>query len=416
MKIERACEIFETSKKHVEPFAELTPENNRITGFVYKKHNERMGSLIIDSVNGKPTDQYVQGMPKLQYLHEMDIQNVEILDKLDGSNIVIYPLYEDEKVIEAVPKVRKLPVAMKKAVNQVNEVIEEGHKQLAFDKGLTVAYELWGYGHPIKGGVQYLRFSELDEYNLTALCILDQGMAIRPKWRDVFLDTYNLDKAQRHFNLDKKNDEYILSPTKFFMERFGEWLPEEEIICASNLLTAYNKLEIYYDQLNKNFAKDKKANVIATEGSVWHIDDGRQTIMIKDKATSVKEKHIQIACGIDNKFILKALEKVKMEVEDFSKGNFNEIFKSVKEELYEEFPEELVNDRKTEQKTISQLVRMTKQIKIDEGAKRFVEAVENEVGIEADLSMKMKAFAQMFPFDKEEWGGKVYQYFAKMKE
>lgn len=395
-----------------------------------------MGSMLIDTVNGEKVCQYVQSMPKLQYLREIpQAKRIDILDKLDGSNITLYPLrnYEGE-IIEVVPKTRRSPVAMEKAINQVNEVITEGHKALAY-KGLTASYELWGPGHPIKGGVQYFRFGDIDEFNLTGLCIYDEnGNTLRPKSRDLFFDTYKIEKAQPHFTLEWEDDvnpisclgdpfyskgkpAYRLLPTDFLYERFNEWLPGYDPLvgfmdwCACDLESLYGGLECFYEQLNRNFAEDKQTpGLIATEGSVWHIDDGEQTIMLKDKAVSVKENHQRAACGIEGKFITKALEKAKMEIRVFNKKNFKEILKFVEEELLEEFPEELVKDKKTETKTLSRLVQMTKKIKIDEGARRFVEAIEKEVGEDANINMKMKVFAQMFREDKKQWGAKVFNY------
>lgn len=85
MNKEEASAIFETSTKDVHKFSIETPEKNQISGFICKSRGSRMGSLIIEYVNNRETLQYVQGMPKIQYLDEKDDLSVPfVLDKADG--------------------------------------------------------------------------------------------------------------------------------------------------------------------------------------------------------------------------------------------------------------------------------------------------------------------------------------------
>lgn len=68
----KACELFDTSGKNVNHFKVTTYGGHDIEGWICKSRGTKMGSLIIETVDGKETLQYVQGMPKIKYYDSRD--------------------------------------------------------------------------------------------------------------------------------------------------------------------------------------------------------------------------------------------------------------------------------------------------------------------------------------------------------
>ena len=62
LNIDEVCEMFFDGKvksKHLTSFDEVTPQGNRITGYLNQKPNKYLGSLVITSVNGEAVNQFV---------------------------------------------------------------------------------------------------------------------------------------------------------------------------------------------------------------------------------------------------------------------------------------------------------------------------------------------------------------------
>ena len=69
---------------------------NNIEGYIVKKPNFYLGSLLITCVDGKDCEQFVQSFPKIHYQNSEntigDMNFIPCLEKLDGSNIILYGL------------------------------------------------------------------------------------------------------------------------------------------------------------------------------------------------------------------------------------------------------------------------------------------------------------------------------------
>ena len=75
IEVEEAVKYFGNCKeKHLRRLSEKKPEGSCIKGWICHKPNKYLGSLLIDEVNGESHEQFVQSMPKIEYLNdEMDI-------------------------------------------------------------------------------------------------------------------------------------------------------------------------------------------------------------------------------------------------------------------------------------------------------------------------------------------------------
>ena len=60
--------------KDFQSFKETTPQGNIIEGYIYRKPNRFLGSLLITKLNNKEYErpQFVQSMPKIHYLKERE--------------------------------------------------------------------------------------------------------------------------------------------------------------------------------------------------------------------------------------------------------------------------------------------------------------------------------------------------------
>ncbi|RAP49178.1 MAG: hypothetical protein BZ138_08210, partial [Methanosphaera sp. rholeuAM270] len=103
------------NSKDTNTFNETTPEGNNIQGKILLNRGGLHGSLLIESVNGEPAQQFIRGFPKIKYFdesqEELINEKVEAFEKLDGTCIGIYALKDHHnKIIEFVPKSRQKAV------------------------------------------------------------------------------------------------------------------------------------------------------------------------------------------------------------------------------------------------------------------------------------------------------------------
>lgn len=124
---EKFCEKYFQNKvepKYLSEFKAKTPEGNLIWGYISRKSNMYLGSIIITHIcekNGKSydTEQFVQSFPKIHYWDDNnklnDVGNEIIYycqEKLDGTCLILYSLNDDNgNSIEIIPKSRNLAVA-----------------------------------------------------------------------------------------------------------------------------------------------------------------------------------------------------------------------------------------------------------------------------------------------------------------
>ena len=80
-------------EKNISKFLETTPRGNVIEGYFSKEPNKYLGSFIITRINNKPTNQFIQSMPKIHfYNNEEDICSRVIsycYEKLDGTCLIL---------------------------------------------------------------------------------------------------------------------------------------------------------------------------------------------------------------------------------------------------------------------------------------------------------------------------------------
>jgi len=397
----KAAEMLGVEPKNIHQFKVETPEKRKLTGWIVGSRGFHMGSLLIETVDGEETLQYVQGMPKIHYLKdEIITENVQILDKPDGTNIVLFPLIINNEVEEVLCKTRMMPLADEQFTTLVERIIEQRHDLAVESEKLSFSYELYGYCN--SHGINYNCLEIPLRFDL--ITVLDQGMCL-PYWKTLeFADKYELSLIMKHFEWDGIG--YQMTPD--FEEVYGDYMPTREIP-FTDLPSFYNQLEAFYEEMNNIHQEQCKRKEIIIEGSVWHWGN-KENYMLKNKATSVKELHFAIAGGVPQAIIQKALHKAHESLPDIKDEEV--VIKFVKEELREEYDEEVVEDKKT----INRLTKLYTGFLANQVAlaklRIIVEEINKELGNNVDVSTKMRLFAQMYP-ELKQCSGRVYRIFTK---
>jgi hypothetical protein len=416
---EKASEMFGVSGKNIQHFKMETPDKNLVEGWICKSRGSNMGSLIIDTVNSQDSWQFVRGMPKIKYLDDRDVPELpHVLQKEDGTNIVMFPLLQDGACMEVLFKTRLMPDCGQNWMDKIEQVIKPQYYSIVEQEGLSFAYEL--YGTLNKHETQY-QYQDIPELNLTLLCALNQGMAI-PYYSLLTLSRrYKIPLVMDCFEVYSSDGDWEAEATREYINRFNEFLPEETLLEAKGnklqpegIFNLYHELETFFEKVNMNF-QDKHQGGIITEGAVWHygIDE---THLAKCKALSVREGHIKAACGIPHNDIKKAVmkgEEYFPDFEDSYRTDRNTVLRFIEDELLEEYPEQMVKDAKSEQKILSVLGKHFVKVKIDNELRSIVEKVNEEIGEEAAPADKMRCFAEMYP-ELRKMSGKVYQAMVSM--
>ena len=71
MEISSVCNYFgDCKEKYISKFEENTPQHNIIKGYICRKPNRFLGSLLITEINGEKVEYFVQSMPKIHYFED----------------------------------------------------------------------------------------------------------------------------------------------------------------------------------------------------------------------------------------------------------------------------------------------------------------------------------------------------------
>lgn len=406
---EKASEMFGVSGKNIQHFKMETPDKNLVEGWICKSRGSNMGSLIIDTVNNQESWQFVRGMPKIQYLDDRTTpETPHVLQKEDGTNIVMFPLLHDESCMEVLFKTRLMPDCGQNWMDKIEQVIKPQHYRSVEQEGLSFAYELYGVLNKHETKYQY---QDIPELNLTLLCALNQGMAVPYDELVRLSERYKIERVIELFRFFTENRAHV---TPEFSRRYEEYMPNFDKDLTGTLFEIYHEMESFFEKVNMNF-QDKHHGGIITEGAVWHYGSD-ETHLAKCKAISVREGHIKAACGIPHHDIKKAVMKGEENFQDFEdmyRTNRVQVIDFICDELLEEYPEMMVKDAKSEQKILSVLGKHFAKIKIDNELKAIVEKVNEEIGEQAAPADKMRCFAEMYP-ELRKMSGKVYQAMVAM--
>jgi len=162
--VERASEILDVKLDTLSEFSEIDPFNldNKLTGVICRQSDYRYGALVIFRVNDEECEQIIYGTPKLHYPFNKkgefrwpDISQIEIWDKLDGSNVLAF-FYSHNGTFYLTYKTRLSPIlkdgiyggflSMWREMLDLNEWIKLASIS---NPEYNLSFELYGYRNEI---------------------------------------------------------------------------------------------------------------------------------------------------------------------------------------------------------------------------------------------------------------------------
>ena len=386
-------EFEKIGNKYKRDFDVNTPNGNNIKGIIITKRNRFLGSLKITEVNGEKVNQYVQGFPKIHYLdkyHEMNPKEVYGFEKLDGSCIGAYPLFnKDGELIEVIYKSRGLPVCDKNLYSMLQLCdtlkIEKFFRKLNNDKVLF--FELYGIKnlHDIKYYDTYIDLALIGMYDGVSFV---EGQVLK---NIAYLNDFDTPKL-----LFKIENEHLIL-TEEFDKKFKNYFDSgARCFMVYDIEDAIDKIKNILNEINDNYRKTN--NRIVIEGIVLNgYNILKNQLYLKVKPKEIEEKHK----GIPKSEIKKEVYKLydEYDVKKLYVTNPNLIYEMIINGLSEEYSLELINENiKLIEKTFLQ-VSKSKEVpnSINNIANELVTNYPTE-----DIIGLMRIFAKEYPFYKSE--------------
>lgn len=410
IEIEEAVKYFNDCKnKHLRRFSEKTPEGNYIKGWICRKPNRYLGSLLIDEVNGEPHRQFVQSMPKIEYFNdERDISNEYdciAYEKLDGSCLILYPLlYKNGKIMEVVPKTRGRAVADKNFISLYNKVDKTGIYEY-YKKNIGILmFELYGI----------LNQHEIIHYDtgvrLALIGCYENAQFYSPMDLWLISIRYRLEQPDELFRINHLGN-IIITSQKY--KWYFEEIPIDEL-CPPTIVDTIDKIQRLMEYLNKSF-NDINGR-IASEGVVLNCmnSEGHQKY-IKIKPRDIENKH-RSEHGIPRskivKEVLKYFDEYGSEIKEIYEKDENHHTEYLHRMLSEEYDEGIIK------KSSKKIEKVFMQIWESKTPPISIQKVCNELFDEygdrdLPIGQLMSIFANKYP-QKKKHASVVYNIFEKL--
>lgn len=359
---EKFCEKYFKSKvkpKHLRNFEAKTPKGNIISGYICRKPNRYLGSLVITSITEKSgksyeTEQFVQSFPKIHYWddrHRLKDDEESIVyycqEKLDGTCLIIYSLNDEYgNLLEIVPKTRGQAVADDRILEMYGLVDKKAIEEFFegnFHSDDTLMFELYGIlnKHEIAHMDTYIDIRLIGAY-------ID----------GVFLNYISLKCYGDLDNFQTPNSIFTIEKYPFENSFSIRWcannpkLMNYEVTCEDSFPTLYDaitKVKDLLEQINEKYIKENSRRVI--EGVVIngeHFKNGQMYLKIKPSDIEAEARQPD---SVPRRFVLKEVQKYFDEFgsrgPELYEADETHYIKYVKGQLKEEFSYEQIEDPRT---------------------------------------------------------------------
>ena len=411
---EKFCEkYFENNvkPKHLREFCQKTPDGNVIKGYVCRKANKHLGSLVITHITEKSgkdydTEQFVQSFPKIHYWddrHRLKDENESIVyycqEKLDGTCLIVYALNDKfGNLLEIVPKTRGQAVADDHILDMYKLVDKKAIEEFFegnFHSNDTLMFELYGI------------------LNKHEIAHMDTYIDIR--LIGAFIDGEFMDyiSLKCNSNLDGfQTPDTIYTIEKYpFENSFSiRWSPNNQklqnymIACEDTFPTLYDavsEVKELLKQINDKYVQNNGRRVI--EGVVIngeHFKNGQMYLKIKPRDIEAEAMQPD---SVPRRFVLKEVRKYFDEygsrVMEIYRDDETHYMNYVKEHLREEFSYEQIEDPRTIRR-IRNIFMDVWDSKIPPQSLQNIcdELIRNNP--DASLTDLMKIFADAYPSKK----------------
>ncbi len=359
---EKFCEKYfnnTVKPKHLREFEAKTPNGNLIKGYISRKPNRYLGSMIITHItekNGKSydTEQFVQSFPKIHYWdkrHKLKEDEGQIIyhcqEKLDGTCLIIYSLNNEQgNSIEIIPKSRSQAVADQRILDMYKLIDKKAIEEF-FSNPIhfndTLMFELYGIlnRHEIAHMDTYIDIALIgafvDETFLDHFSILINSDLDNFKMPDTI---FSIEKFpdENTFSVKWNEDNYKLKNYKTISEK-----------TFPTLFDAIQEVKALMEKINQKYFEHNGRRVI--EGIVIngeHFFNGQMYLKVKPKDIEAEARQLD---SVPRRFVLKEVQKYFDEfgsnVRALYENDDTHYIKYVKHQLKEEFSYEQIEDPRT---------------------------------------------------------------------
>lgn len=413
MKKEFCEKYFENivKPKHLREFEAKTPGGNIIKGYISRKANKYLGSLVITHItekngNSYGTEQFVQSFPKIHYWdsrHKLKEDEDQIIyhcqEKLDGTCLIIYSLNDQNgNSIEIIPKSRSQAVADERILDMYKLIDKKAIEEF-FSNPIhfndTLMFELYGIlnRHEIAHMDAYIDINLIGAY-------IDE-------------EFLNYISISCYSDLDKfKKPDTIYTIEKYPLENTFSirWCDENQklknykITCEDTFPTLYDaidKIKHLLEEINKKYAEYNGRRVI--EGIVIngiHFNNTQMYLKVKPRDIEIEAKQPD---SVPRRFVLKEVQKYFDEfgsnVGDLYENDDTHYIKYVKQQLTEEFSYEQIEDPRTTRRIKSIFMDVWDSTIPPKSLQNISEELISE-NPDVNISDLMKIFARTYPSKK----------------
>ena len=411
IEIEEAVHWFNDCKpKYLRRFHEVTPEGSLIKGWICRKSNRFLGSLLIDELWGEPHCQFVQSMPKIEYFNdERNINldgefgiNAVAYEKLDGSCLIIYPILDEHgKIVELVPKTRGKAVA-------------DSHFLDLFKKIDKTA--IWRYYRKNTGILFFEMYGILNQHeiihyqtgiDIALIGCYDKGKFLTPIELWKISSLHGMKQPDEMFRI--RNDKIEISTWKYHW--YFDEMPLEECV-APTRVDSVDKIQKFLEYLNSRY--NHINGRYATEGVVINcVDSNGYQKYIKVKPRDIENKH-RSENGIPRsaimKEVLKYFDDYGSEVEEIYARDKNHHTEYLHRMLLEDYNAEYV--KKSSKKIEKVFMDVWDSKQVPESLQNIAEELFDEFSSQG-ITHCMRMFAQRYPMKKKN-AKTIYQILEKL--
>ena len=394
-------------KKDLYQFKQKTKKGNIIEGYICRKPNEYLGSMFIEKVNNEDNPQFIHSMPKIHYyskkLENIQIKKITFHEKLDGSCIIYYPLYQNRKIIEVIPKTRNTVIADDFIFNLLKKTITHPIEKIIKEYDTVLMFELYGVlnQHEIYNPDAYCSLTLIGGYSINTNQMYSNSML------DSFAEKYNLRRPRHLITVHGLRGVYFVTLIS----------PYLQIYYHNDKISVHTSLSEVIQEIKKILSKvnQESYNIngfVLTEGVVANMQK-QIGGYLKVKPEEIELKHKGIPTIEIKKEVRKYWDEYGSKIEAIYKQDKKHYLNYVKENLAEDFPIDIVESNKT-QKRIEKIFftiwdAKTVPIGMQEIARTLCE--ENP---ELSLPEIMNIFSQQYP-QKKNQARMVYSICKKIK-
>ncbi len=410
MRINHIIETYfdnKVKKKDLYQFKQKTKKGNIIEGYICRKPNEYLGSMFIEKVNNEDNPQFIHSMPKIHYYSKKieGIETEEIIfhEKLDGSCIIYYPLYQDGEVIEVIPKTRNTVIADDFIFNLLKKAITYPIEEIVKEYDIVLMFELYGVlnQHEIYNPDAYCSLTLIGGYSININQMYSNSML------DSFAEKYNLKRPRHLITVHGFRGVYFIT---FISPYLQIYYHNDRTSVHASLSEVIQKIKKILSQVNQESYNIN--GFVLTEGVVANMQK-QIGGYLKVKPEEIELKHKGIPTIEIKKEVRKYWDEYGSKIEAIYKQDKKHYLNYVKENLAEDFPIDIVESNKTK-KRIEKIFftiwdAKTVPIGIQEIARTLCE--ENP---ELSLSEIMNIFSQQYP-QKKNQARMVYSICKKIK-